>query len=68
MGYYTHQWTCSIRYKLFPYNSFQYNPKVVELHKNCDHLKDSFRVNKKNVWFEYSPFFKPSTWSYFHLD
>ena len=43
---------------MFRYNSFQYNPKVVELLKNCDHFKDSFRVNKKNFWFEYSPFFK----------
>ena len=42
-------------------------PQALKLLKNFDHFKYSLHGHK-NIWGEYSSYFKPSTWNCLHLD
>ena len=42
-------------------------PQALKLHKNFDHFKYSLHGHK-NIWGEYSSYFKPSAWNCLHLN
>ena len=52
----------------FRYEVVLIQTQAMKLHKNFDHSKYSLRMNQKNIFGEYSSFFKPSNCNYLKLD